>query len=293
MGRGRHASTLEKMEKIYAVAHERQPVSVRGIAYPLFVQYGLIPSMEKDQVDSKVGRLVTEMREHGELPWEWISDNTHVVREPLTWPHPAAFLDFITQMYRLDYWRSQPTRVWLWSEKATVGSVLNPILEDYQLPFLAHGGFASTTAVWKAAQHTLDSVAPVTILYIGDWDVSGAYMSEVDLPDRLQRYGGEATLTRLAVTPEDVQRYTLPSFPVTDKKRDSRYDWWRDQGCGQECWELDALDPRDLRRIVEEAVLAALDVPSWERARRREPAQITRLQELLAPIKDILEHDAE
>ena len=42
----------------------------------------------------------------------------------------------------------------------------------------------------------------------------------------------------------------LPSFPATDKRKDPRYKWFV-RNYGKRCWELDAMDPNDLRACVE------------------------------------------
>ena len=45
--------------------------------------------------------------------------------------------------------------------------------------------------------------ASLIVLYAGDYDPSGLYMSEHDLPDRLARYGGNhVTLKRIALKRE-------------------------------------------------------------------------------------------
>ena len=59
-------------------------------------------------------------------------------------------------------------------------------------------------------------------LYVGDFDPSGLYMSEEDLPTRLSEYDGDhINPTRIALTREHVNG--LPSFPATDKRKDPRY----------------------------------------------------------------------
>jgi hypothetical protein len=45
----------------------------------------------------------------------------------------------------------------------------------------------------------------------------------------------------------------LPSFPAADKKTDRRYGWFV-KNFGRHCWELDALDPRDLRARVKKEI---------------------------------------
>ena len=92
------------------------------------------------------------------------------------------------------------------------------------------------------------------MLYVGDFDPCGMFMSEQDLPDAARRIrrrsrNGEADCADAAR-----QVGGLPSFPATDKKKDPRYNWFVGN-YGARCWELDAMDPNDLRDCVEEAIV--------------------------------------
>jgi hypothetical protein len=42
------------------------------------------------------------------------------------------------------------------------------------------------------------------------------------------------------------QTIGLPSFPASSKRKDPRYSWFVEHH-GTRCWEIDAMDPRDLR----------------------------------------------
>jgi hypothetical protein len=71
-------------------------------------------------------------------------------------------------------------------------------------------------------------------LYVGDYDPSGMFMSVEDLPTRLAKYGGShVRLKRIALKRQQV--IGLPSFPVTDKRKDPRYKWFL-SNYGVRCW---------------------------------------------------------
>jgi hypothetical protein len=128
-----------------------------------------------------------------------------------------------------------------------VRGVLAPVLDHYAVGFRVMHGFASATAVYDVAQD--DDGRELNVLYVGDYDPSGMYMSARDLPDRLSKYdGNHVLLTRIALTRGQVRG--LPSFPASDKKDDKRYEWFV-TNYGKRCWELDAMDPNDLRECVE------------------------------------------
>jgi hypothetical protein len=64
-------------------------------------------------------------------------------------------------------------------------------------------GYGGATSVYNAAQGTADLERPLNILYVGDYDASGMHMSEVDLPERLERYGGNVDVQRVALVDAD------------------------------------------------------------------------------------------
>jgi hypothetical protein len=56
--------------------------------------------------------------------------------------------------------------------------------------------------------------------------------------------------------------FNLPSFPATDKIKDTRYRWFTSR-YGDRCWELDAMDPRALRDCVEAAIKEQIEPDAW------------------------------
>jgi hypothetical protein len=260
-GRGMAQRSLDLIEAMHAAAEAAHPITGRGIGYKLFTA-GLIPSMARAKMQ-RVYRLLKEARERGDIPWEWIVDETRSVERVSTWSNPAAYARCVARSYRRDFWDQQPARVEVWSEKGTVRGVLQPVLDKYAVGFRVMHGFSSATALHDVAEDD-DDGRELVVLYVGDFDPSGLYMSECDLPERIAGYGGDhITLKRIALTRKQVTN--LPSFPATDKCKDTRYGWFRASNYGSRCWELDAMDPNDLRRCVEDAIMDLIEPEAWER----------------------------
>jgi hypothetical protein len=259
-GRGMAQRSLDLIEAMYAAAEAAEPITGRGIGYKLFTA-GLIPSMARAETQ-RVYRLLKVAREQGDIPWEWIVDETRALERTSTWADPAEYAECVARSYRRDFWDQQPVRAEVWSEKGTVRGVLAPVLDQYAVGFRVMHGFSSATAVYDVAQsaNNKDLIA----LYVGDFDPSGLFMSEEDLPARLSGYGaGEnVTLRRIALTPAQVSG--LPSFPATDKRKDPRFRWFVTNH-GDQCWELDAMDPNDLRDCVEESIRGLIEPTAWAR----------------------------
>ena len=258
-GRGRAQKSLDLIEAMYLAAKTAQPITGRGIGYKLFTA-GLIPSMARSEMQ-RVYRLLKEAREQGDIPWEWIVDETRSLERTSTWADPAAYARAVARSYSRDFWDQQPVRVEVWSEKGTIRGVLAPVLDQYAVGFRVMHGFSSATSVHDVADD--DDGRDLIALYVGDYDPSGLFMSEQDLPSRLAEYDGKhVDVCRIALIREQVS--DLPSFPVTDKRADPRFNWFRDRYGGR-CWELDAMDPNDLRDCVQKAIIELIEPVAWKR----------------------------
>jgi hypothetical protein len=117
-------------------------------------------------------------------------------------------------------------------------------------------------------------------LYVGDFDPSGMFMSEEDLPKRFSKYDGHhITLKRIALT--GVHVLDLPSFLAANKKKDPRYKWFVAR-YGRRCWELDAMDPNDLRNCVEQAIKKLIEPKAWKRCEKVNKAERRSLETVIA-----------
>lgn len=279
-GRGMARASLELIKAMHDIAEEVAPVTGRGIGYKLFTR-GLIKSMSTNDMQ-KVYRLLRVAREQGIIPWEWIVDETRELERVSAWSDPAEYARSVACSYRRDFWDLQPCRVEVWSEKGTVRGVLKPILDQYAVGFRVQHGFSSATAVHDVAGDT--DGRDLVVLYVGDYDPSGLYMSEHDLPQRLREYGGDhVRFRRIALTEKQVRG--LPSFAAEDKKKDPRHKWFK-QHHGTECWELDAMDPRNLRDCVEHAILELIEPEAWARCEAVNAAELESLRDILVGWKN-------
>ena len=273
--RGKSKRSLDLIEAMYAKAEAAQPITGRGIGYKLFTA-SLIPSMARPEMQ-RVYRLLKDAREGGIIPWEWVVDETRGLEISASWANPEQFADEMTASYRRSFWDQQPKRCQVWSEKGTVRGLLKPVLDRYGVGFNPVHGFTSATDAYNISQD--DDGRELVVIYVGDYDPSGLCMSEVDLPKRFEQYGGDhITLKRIALTGEQVLE--LPSFPASDKKKDPRFKWFTGR-YGNQCWELDALDPNALRACVEDAIKQLIEPEAWERCERVNAAEKKNLEEFL------------
>jgi hypothetical protein len=270
-GRGKAQASLALIDAITYILMEIQPATVRAVCYRLFIEK-LIPSMSKANTN-RVGRLMVWAREQGLVQWEWVVDETREAECVATWSDPQSIIDAAVRQYRRDNWQSQDAQVEVWSEKGTIRGTLAPVLKEYGVTFRVMHGYGSATSIHDIAVETAASDKWLTVLYVGDWDPSGLQMSEIDLPTRLDRYGGEATIVRVALNANDVAPDTdLPWFEAESKAKDPRHKWFV-ENYGNRCWEVDALSPVILRQRVEMEIMNLLDMEAWNHAIEIETAE--------------------
>jgi len=171
------------------------------------------------------------------------------------------FLDAVrvsARLLRLDRQAGQTRRLALWCEASGMVPQLQRIADPFGIGVYSSGGFDSVTAKHQIARLWTD--VPVTVLHVGDHDPSGVHcfssLSE-DVASFADHYGGDVQFVRLAVTPGQAAFYEFAAAPPkpTDRRR---FD-------GDETWQAEALDPRDLADIVRGAIETRLDRAAYER----------------------------
>lgn len=81
---------------------------------------------------------------------------------------------------------------------------------------------------------------------------------------------------RLALNMDQVNLWTPPPNPA--KETDSRFEKYRDE-YGDESWELDAVEPAELRRLVEGKIKEFIDTDIWDTVQAEEEAMRNELKE--------------
>ena len=276
-GRGKAQATMELIEACQEILAEIQPASVRAVCYRLFT-LGLIPDMSKGSTN-KVSTQLVWAREQGVIPWEWVVDETREAERVSMWSDPDQIIKAAVNGYRRDRWQEQQYRVEVWSEKGTVRGTLAPVLSGLGVTFQVMHGFASATAINNIAEMSNQSNKPVIALYVGDFDPSGMWMSEIDLPERIERYGGAVDLQRVALLASDTP--ALQGFGADTKVGDGRHRWYV-ENYGPRCWELDAMPPPLLRDRVAESIWRYVDGDAWRHAAEIEAAEVESMQQFHA-----------
>jgi len=160
--------------------------------------------------------------------------------------------------YRLPRWDGQDWYVELWCEKDAVSNILEPMASKYHIVQMVNRGYSSQSAMHDTAERFLeqDDSKRKALLYLGDHDASGEDMVR-DIRERLAMFGVDLTVTKIALTFEQVKQYNLVPNPA--KLTDTRSKAYI-QKFGNESWELDALPPDVLHQLIERSILKVLDI---------------------------------
>ena len=111
------------------------------------------------------------------------------------------------------------------------------------------------------------------------------FMSEVDLPTRLAKYEGDhVRLKRIALTRPQVTRAAVVSGRRQDAR--TRATSGSSPTMGTRCWELDAMDPNDLRDCVEREIKKLIEPVAWQRCEVVNKAEQDSLRTILSKWKE-------
>jgi hypothetical protein len=221
------------------------------VFYALTVR-GVIRKQEIEYQRTVV-RLLTEMREREEIPFEWIADNTRWMRKPTSFTGLDACLDATSSFYRRNLWAAMPVYVEVWCEKDALAGVLLTETEVYDVPLMTARGYSSLSFLYSAAQAIKAKKKPAYIYHFGDLDPSGVDASR-DIHAKLRRYAPEVEIhfERPAVTRQQVEDWNLPTRPT--KMQDPRAKKFVGTSV-----ELDAIPAATLRRLVKECIERHVD----------------------------------
>jgi len=103
------AEMIKIRNKIREILSNDHPQTIRQAFYALTVK-GVIAKIENEYQRTAV-RLIGEMREDGELPFEWIADNTRWMRKPSSFTGLADLLHSAAHTYRRNLWAAMPVYV--------------------------------------------------------------------------------------------------------------------------------------------------------------------------------------
>lgn len=254
--------------------HQRDdmlPTSARFLFYELVAREILSKHPTgKRRADQDMNDALTQLRKNGDVPWEWIADETRSLEN---FAGRATIKEWVLEISlvsaRLDPWTGDMPLIL--TESRSLAGVLRDLCRDYRVMI------APTNGQCGGFLHT--DIAPELspghpVLYLGDFELAGGDIEE-NTKRVLEQIVGELQWERLALTQQQVEFYDLPKII----KHDSRFK----DGGAHEAVETEALSQRIIVEILRNRLAALLPEP-LDRVLEREEAQRTAIRSILENI---------
>jgi hypothetical protein len=249
---------------LVSIASTIRPATVRQVYYQAEIA-GLVPKDERGY--KRVQMLVLELREADRLDWSWIVDPGRTEYRIPTWPNMRDNLDEAIEWYRRSMATAYDADVEIWPEKE---AGLEQVAQRYVgVGLTVYHGMVGGTALHDLAVRTAERDKPTIIYLIADWDPTGV-VAEQTFNSTLDRYGaGAYEVRRLAVTAEQAGNWGLSGRATKtlsdDRNRGNRHYPIFMVACqlngldpGRSI-EFDAINPVQLRQMVENAIRSHID----------------------------------
>lgn len=284
-----NASSRELIETMNGIVDEYVEqdfrLTVRQLYYQM-VARGYIENTERSY--GRICSIVNDAKLAGMMDWDAIEDRTRAFIRRTRWKDGAEILNASARGFHMDMWSNQRHRVFCIVEKEALAGVLEGVCNAWDVPLLAARGYPSGTVLREFAISDLQPAMgfdnegqPLPghsgeklrqnfmILHLGDHDPSGIDMSR-DLSERLHMFAvgtgfgkalGPALFKRIALNMNQIEEQKPPENPA--KTSDSRFKSYQDQ-FGESSWELDALKPDYLARLVQRHIRQYIDDAAWD-----------------------------
>jgi hypothetical protein len=248
--------------------------------YYQFVSRDLIPNTERSY--KNLGNVISKGRLAGLIDWDALEDRMRQPKSAISFPSIDELVRAAVRGFRLPRRKGQEEYVELWVEKDALAGVLEPIARKHHITLMVNRGYSSSSAMFDAAQRISENMVEngserATILYLGDLDPSGEDMVR-DIQDRLDLFGTYVDVKKIALTIHQVDEHRPPPNPtkLTDSRAKdfiARY--------GMESWEVDALNPGTLTKLIETWIEELTDQSLVDAILKEEKVQKDRIMKVL------------
>jgi len=255
-------------------------LTLRQLYYQL-VSRAVIENADREY--KKLSSLISKGRLCGLVDWDAIEDRVRQPYKSSEFDDITDLMEVAARSYRLPRWKGQKIYAELWVEKDALAGVLRPIAQKYHITLMVNRGYSSQSAMYESAKRIQSSVeryeisTGAAIFYLGDMDPSGEDMVR-DIQDRLDMFGAQALVKKIALTMEQVEEYNPPPNPT--KVKDPRAAEFLKK-YGNSSWEVDALPPDVLTRMLNHYFDPLIDKDKMDKIVAQEKLDIKNLRSKL------------
>lgn len=244
------------------------------------VSRDIIPNTKKSY--KTLGNLISDARLAGLLDWDAIEDRVRVPRTQQEFDNLADLAETAVNAYRLPRWKGQDTYCELWVEKDALAGVLSPLAREFHVTMMVNRGYSSQSAMYESANRFREKGDDLSLqlFYLGDHDPSGEDMVR-DIRERFQMFGVDVSVDKIALTMTQVRQFRPPPNPakITDPRAAAYIAQF-----GNSSWEVDALPPEVLARIIRQAFEAVVDKDKMDAIKAQEEKDKAELRKAVEKI---------
>jgi hypothetical protein len=270
------AAKLPMLRAIVSILNETReywPLTDRQIHYYLLNDPPLIHASKPESVYHNHIRcykaltdLLTRARLEERIPWYAISDATRPVTVWDVYKNPGSFIarevEEFLKGYIRDLLQSQPNHIETIGEKNTIVNTIDPICAKYTVPYSIGRGYCSLDPRNKLVRRFAESgKEKLVLLALSDFDPDGeeiAHSFARSLRDDFDIDQDRIIRVKVALTLQQVEALELPPI-MSAKEGSANYERFI-EAYGTQVHELEAVPPAELQRLLEEAIVAVLDV---------------------------------
>lgn len=243
---------------IQEYADQGYKLTLRQLYYQL-VSRAIVPNKTSEY--AKLSTLLVKGRMAGFIDWNAIEDRIRIPYLPYWVEDIPDALNDTVHSYRLNRQKGQSVYIELWVEKDALSGVLRPLTSHYHVNLMVNRGYSSCSAMYDAYKRIYHAPQEeAVILYLGDHDPSGLDMIR-DIRERLEGFGVFPEIKHIGLTTEQVNKYNPPPNPakITDPRAGNYI-----AEHGMTSWEVDALNPKTLNKLVKTHIEKLIDMSLFE-----------------------------
>ncbi len=259
--------SLAKLELVNEIIEEYQAqgyvLTLRQLYYQL-VARAYIENTERDY--KNLGTLVTKGRMAGLISWQAVEDRLRGIKGTHCQEDTDQLIRDLPYYINFDQWDRQEHYVEVWVEKEALGNVIERACSPLQVTHMSCKGYMSASAAWRAGRRfkrKLEAGKQCHLIHLGDHDPSGIDMTR-DNQERVDLFSdaqGMVDVHRIALNMNQVDEFNPPPNPA--KESDSRAAGYT-AVYGNTSWELDALEPSFIEKIIKDKIEGLIDRDVWD-----------------------------
>jgi hypothetical protein len=181
--------------------------------------------------------------------------------------------------------QSQPNHIEIIGEKNTIAPIIRPVAARYCIPMTIGRGYCSLRPRYDIAERFRKSGKDrLVLLMLSDFDPDGEEIAHSFARSLRDDFGiEEIEPVKVALTAGQVAEYHLPPM-MKAKKRGNEEEGYKGIALsfvakhGDNVWELEALPPETLQRVLQDAIDQVIDVQAFNHEIDQEKADAAELE---------------